>query len=111
MTDVQRWLIRPPANAYEGINVAIHHISPEMTADSPTMVEIWPEVDRMIDGRLLVAHYAAFDMSVLRNSLLAGTGQWPDLAYLCTRALARRAWPGRISYRLVDLADECGLVG
>ncbi len=107
--DVQRWLIQPPGNEYDGFNIAIHGITPAMTKDSPTISSVWPEVLESVGGRPLVAHYAAFDMSVLRNALTDSGDEWPDLSYFCTRALALRAWPGMVSYRLVDLADACGL--
>ena len=107
--DVQRWLIQPPQNEYDGFNIAIHGITPEMTKDSPTIADIWPEILASVGDRPLIAHYAAFDMSVLRNALADSGSEWPDLTYFCTRALAMRAWPGMVSYRLVDLADACGL--
>ena len=109
VTDVERWLIQPPGNEYERFNVGLHGITPEKTADSPSIADVWPEVQRWIGGRPLVAHYAPFDLSVLRSSLWAADKNWPELTYYCTCALARRAWPGRLSYRLVDLAAECGL--
>jgi DNA polymerase-3 subunit epsilon len=107
--DIQRWLIQPPGNEYDGFNTSIHGIMPEMTKDSPTMAVVWPEVLEMVGDRPLVAHYAAFDMSVLRNALTADGSGWPNLTYFCTCTLAKRGWPGMLSYRLVDLADECGL--
>lgn len=109
VTKVSRWLIRPPDNEYDGFNVSIHGIRPDMTADKPSMAEVWPEVFGAVEGRPVVAHYAAFDMSVLRHSLAARDHDWPELTYYCTRNLARRAWPGKLSYRLPDLAYECGL--
>jgi DNA polymerase III subunit epsilon len=109
VTKVGRWLIQPPDNNYQGFNIAIHGITPEMTANSPSMANVWPEVLQWIGGRPLVAHYAPFDLSVLRHSLSAAGSDWPELVYFCTCALARRAWPGRLSYRLPDLATECGL--
>lgn len=107
--DVQRWLIQPPGNEYDGFNIAIHGITPEMTKDSPTIANVWPEVLVSVGDLPLIAHYATFDMSVLRNALADSGLEWPDLTYFCTRALAMRAWPGMVSYRLVDLADACGL--
>jgi DNA polymerase III subunit epsilon len=107
--DVQRWLIQPPGNEYDGFNISIHGITPAMTEDSPNMAAVWPEVLAAVGDRPLAAHYAAFDMSVLRNALTARESEWPNLTYFCTCTLAKRAWPGMLSYRLVDLADECGL--
>ncbi len=109
VTDIGRWLIRPPGNSYDGFNEAIHGITPDMTSDSQSMREVWPEVLAWVRGRPLVAHYAPFDLSVLRHSLATDRAEWPDLTYYCTCALARRAWPGRLSYRLPDLAAECFL--
>jgi len=109
VTAVSRWLIRPPGNEYDGFNISTHGIRPDMTADKPSMAEAWPEVYSALEGLPVVAHYAAFDTSVLRHSLAAGGHDWPELTYYCTRNLARRAWPGKLSYRLPDLAYECGL--
>jgi DNA polymerase-3 subunit epsilon len=109
VTGIGRWLIQPPENRYEPFNEALHGITPEMTADSPCMGDVWLEVLAWIRGRPLVAHYAPFDLSVLRHSLSATGAEWPELTYYCTCALARRAWPGRLSYRLPDLAAECGV--
>jgi DNA polymerase-3 subunit epsilon len=107
--EVRTSLIRPPDNAYDAINIAIHGITPEMTADSPALPEIWPELCDFINERPLVAHNAAFDMGVLRASLATDGTRCPDLTYACTYQLARRVWRGRLSYRLDDLADEGGL--
>src|SRR5665811_1958151 len=56
VTDVERWLIQPPGNEYEGFNISIHGITPEMTAGSGLMADVWPEVERWIGGRALVMH-------------------------------------------------------
>ncbi len=106
---VRRWLIRPPGNEYDGFNISIHGITPAQTAESPSFTEILPELLDWIAGRPVVAHYAPFDLSVLRHSVAQGDGEWPELTYYCTCALARREWPGRLSYRLPDLAEECGV--
>jgi len=109
VSDIKRWLLRPPDNEYEGFNISIHGIKPAMTENAPTFGDVLSEVMAFVGDRPLVAHYAGFDVSVLRHSLEFCGKPWPDLIYFCTWSLARRAWPGRLSYRLVDLADECGL--
>jgi DNA polymerase-3 subunit epsilon len=109
ISDVRRWLIRPPGNEYEGINISIHGITPKMTADSPEFIEIWPAVLQLLGGQPVVAHYAAFDMGVLRAALASAGQRWPTLTYLCTCVLSRNAWPGRLSYRLDDVAHACGI--
>jgi DNA polymerase-3 subunit epsilon len=109
VSDVRRWLIQPPRNEYESINISIHGITPKMTADSPEFSEVWPEVLSTIGELPLVAHYAAFDIGVLRASLAAEGQIWPTLTYVCTCVLARHAWPGWLSYRLDDVAHACGV--
>jgi DNA polymerase III subunit epsilon len=109
VTDVERWLIRPPGNDYDPFFIGIHGITPEHTANSPSIDAVWPEVSQWIKDRPIVAHYAPFDLSVLRHSLSGAEQDWPELTYYCTCALSRRAWPGRLSYRLPDLASECDL--
>jgi DNA polymerase-3 subunit epsilon len=109
VVDIERWLIRPPGNECDPFLVGIHGITPEQTAHCPSIDAVWPEVARWMRERPVVAHYAPFDLSVVRHSLAAAGRDWPDLTYYCTCALGRRAWPGRLSYRLPDLASECGL--
>jgi DNA polymerase-3 subunit epsilon len=109
VVEVNRWLIRPPGNNYDGINISIHGITPQMTEDSPDILEVWPQVFELIVGRPVLAHYAPFDIGVLRASLAGADRHWPTLTYLCTCVLARRAWPGWLSYRLDDVANACGV--
>ena len=63
----------------------------------------------MTDGRLLVAHNAAFDMSVLRKSADHHRYRPPPVEFVCTEKLARVAAPQQDSYRLDSLAAEFGL--
>lgn len=66
-------LIQPPGNRYNWFNVQIHGITREDTADAPVFSSVWPELCARLEGRVVVAHNARFDMSVLA-SCLAGAG-------------------------------------
>jgi len=104
------WLIRPPANEYAPFNISIHGITPGDTKDAPSMVEVWSEVAEHIGDRVLVAHNASFDMSVLRRSFEVNRARIPDeYRYLCTYRLAQMVWPNRGSYRLPDIVGDLGL--
>jgi len=109
VTEVKRWLVRPPGNEYESINISIHGITPKMTAGCADFSEVWPEVFAALGEVPVVAHYAAFDIGVLRASLAATSRTFPTLTYLCTCVLSRHAWPGWLSYRLDDVAHACGV--
>ena len=58
----REWLIRPPSLYFSPFNIAVHGITPEMVEDAPQFDALWPEMERAIGGRTLVAHNAAFDM-------------------------------------------------
>jgi DNA polymerase-3 subunit epsilon len=106
---VERALIRPPGNEYDGFNVMIHGIEPVMTTTSPTFAEIWPQLSTRLAGRPVVAHNASFDFSVLRRSLDEAGVDYPEVNYYCTRVFALRHWPELPSYALELVADRCGI--
>lgn len=62
-------LIQPPHNYFDPGNVAVHHISPDDTADAPTFDQLWPEISPYFIDTELVAHNALFDKSVLLTNL------------------------------------------
>lgn len=102
-------LIRPPDMRFLPMNTAIHGIRPEDVADAPEFPELWRDLAPRVEGALVLAHNASFDLSVLRHTL-AGYGlAHPCCAYLCTVIVARRAWPGLARHRLDVLAEHLGL--
>lgn len=103
------WLIRPPKMYFSRRNIAIHGIRPEQVVAAATMEKLWPELSQLIDGRLLVAHNAGFDVGVLVNSLAAFDIACPTIEFSCTRAIARRTWPGRERYGLAPLGSWLGI--
>ena len=96
----RRWLIQPPRNEYDPWNIEIHGITPADTADAPTFPSVWSEVEAYIDGRMTVAHYAGFDMGVLRAECYQHGLQPRHLPYACTVVMGRRQWRGLPSYSL-----------
>ena len=107
--EVKRWMIRPPDNRYEDVNIGIHGITPERTVDSPEFSEVWAEIRTHVGFLPLVAHNAAFDMSVIREALKAAGEAQSEFTFFCTYVLARHAWPERDSYRLNSRAEACGV--
>ena len=102
-------LIRPPGNRYDGFNMLIHGIGPSDTRRSPGFPEVWEQVAEMLDGRLVIAHNTAFDLSVLRRSA-EHHGYEPDpFPFACTYRIARSAMPDKASWSLDVLADDFGI--
>ena len=101
-------LLRPDPFEFSGFNISIHGITPEIVEDAPSFAQYWPTLREQIAGPL-VAHNAAFDMSVLRRSLDAVDMAYPDTDYFCTMVLAKTVWPGQPSYRLSHMAKLLNL--
>ena len=62
-------LIQPPFNQYNYYNIRVHGITPDDTYDAPIFSEIFPEIKKRLDNRIVVAHNEAFDRGVLQRSM------------------------------------------
>ncbi|MXZ77958.1 MAG: hypothetical protein F4Z06_06730 [Acidimicrobiia bacterium] len=109
IVDEQSWLIRPPGNEYHSFNTRLHGISASDTEDAASFGQVWSEASAIAQGRLLVAHNAAFDISVLRHSATHHDYTPPEASYLCTYRLARSRWPDRYSWKLPDVCEALGI--
>jgi DNA polymerase-3 subunit epsilon len=108
--EVHNWLIKPRQwPFFSPFTMAVHGIRPEHVADAPGFAEVWAEAMPLMDGRTVVAHNAAFDLNVLRSTLLAQRLPLPTFDYFCSVSLARRVWPGRQGYGLGPLCAFQGI--
>lgn len=55
------WLINPERYIPWYVQ-NVHHITPEMLKDKPTFAQVYPEFLEFIDGSVLIAHNAPFDI-------------------------------------------------
>ena len=102
-------LIRPPHNQYDSANIAVHGITPIMTDISPGFEMFWPTLANILQGKTVVAHYAPFDMGVIREECLRCGLPLPEFRFVCSCALARYVVPGFYSYGLEPLCDHFGI--
>lgn len=109
VTATEEHLIRPREMRFNPFNSAIHGIRADDVADAPEFPAVWARLRERLDGRLILAHNAAFDLSVLRHTLTDYGLVWPVCPYLCTVTLARRAWPTLTAHKLNHLADFLGI--
>lgn len=101
-------LVNPEAG-FDAFNMRLTGITPELVRDQPAFPALWEQIRPFMDGGLLVAHYAPFDMGVLAKCLRGYQIAWkPEIAYACTCAMGRAAYPGLRNHRLNTL---CGHVG
>jgi DNA polymerase III epsilon subunit-like protein len=110
IVDESSTLIHPPArfDHFDGFNTGLHGINAEMVAGAPGWRRALEWIVRYTGPEPLVCHNAGFDMGVIRYACIADEIPWPSVDFLCTMALARRAY--RLpSYRLPFVAAECGV--
>ena len=108
-------LVRPtrpiPADA-----AAIHGISNNLVGDAPAWAEVWPELQRLTNGRLVGIYNAEFDVRLLRQThaahRLAGAA---DLRAFCIMQLYAQfrgrlgAYGGYRWHKLGDAGRQCRL--
>ncbi|MBI1209249.1 MAG: hypothetical protein GC191_18430 [Azospirillum sp.] len=109
VSHISHRLIRPKNNVFDGFNIAIHGIRPEDVEDEPEFPEVWEEIAPHLAGRIILAHNASFDMSVLRATLDLYGLPWPEMSYLCTVKIARARWPDLSDHKLPTVAAHLGL--
>ena len=98
-----------PETDFEPFNTWLTGISEESVKDAPTFPELWPRIEGLMSGGVLVAHNAAFDLGVLRRCLDDYDIAWKkSVPYLCTVQMGRRLLPG-MSHKLNDLCDYYGI--
>jgi DNA polymerase-3 subunit epsilon len=102
-------LIRPRELRFNPFNTKVHGIRAKDVEDEPEFPEVWERIWERMKGRLVLAHNAAFDLSVLRHTLADYGLATPSCSYLCTVILARRAWPDLEAHRLNYLAGHLGI--
>lgn len=101
--ETKSWLIKPRNNHFDSFNTFIHGISAKDVENEPEFSEIWDEIKNLIEGKMVFAHNAAFDFSVLRNTLESYHIPLPNLEYACSYKIAKKVWPQRPSYDLKSL--------
>ncbi len=88
---------------------SLTNISWDMVRDAPCFREIAHNVERMLEGRVFVAHNASFDWRFISWELERATGIPPEGRVLCTVRLARKVVPEIASRSLDSLAYFFGL--
>ena len=98
-----------PETDFDPFNTWLTGISEESVQDAPTFPELWPRLEKLMSGGVLVAHNAPFDLGVLRRCLDHYDIAWKkSVPYLCTVQMGRRILPG-ISHKLDAMCQYFGI--
>lgn len=102
------WLI-DPRQRFDGMNISIHGITPSMVKGKPTFAELWPTIEPLLQGEIVIAHNASFDMSVLRYCLDDSLFSYPDFKYMCTYLLGKKMLQELPSHKLNVVSEHFGI--
>mgnify|MGYP003592397247 CR=1 FL=1 len=83
----------------------VHNISLDMVKDCPTFAEVYPEFLEFIDGSVLIAHNAPFDVRFISAEAVRAGMPAPKNAVLDSLVLFRNWYPDLKSHTVADLID------
>ena len=106
---VEERLIRPKPFRFSPFNIRIHGITAEDVENQPEFMDVMSDYFPDLTASLVIAHNAAFDMSVLRAALDYQGQRYPPFSYFCTVKMARLVWPDITSVALPVLASRLGV--
>lgn len=69
ITDRECLYIQPPGNLYCDINIGIHGITPQKTADAPSLKESWPYIHEKLCNKTIIGHNISFDLNAINKDL------------------------------------------
>jgi DNA polymerase-3 subunit epsilon len=84
-------------------------ITQGMVDGAPPPDEVLTELANLLDGRVMIAHNARFDVGVLKQAFERAGIDWPKPPVLCTVMLARRFAPLARKRGLASLAGSLGI--
>ena len=101
-------LIRPFYMKFDADCQKVHGIMAEDVEDAPTFQDIFEEIRSRLEGQVVFAHNARFDMGVLASSI--ATYDLPDLhfTYADTVPLSVKLWPDMENHKLNTVAEALG---
>lgn len=72
-------LIKPPNNLYNPFTIQVHGIYPSHTMNAKSFAQVFPEIQKRLKNRVVVAHNESFDRNVLAKSMALHGLDYGDL--------------------------------
>ncbi|WP_268872053.1 3'-5' exonuclease [Lentilactobacillus kisonensis] len=99
-----------PETDFSWRNINVHGIHRSDVALSPTFPELWDHIAPLFDAnKLVVAHNASFDNSVLKKTLERYEIQPPHYLTLDTLRTSKRFYPNFVNHKLNTLCDNLNI--
>lgn len=103
--DSAEFLIKPTPNYFESFHTSLHGIGARHVQGVDTFTQQWNDLRIYFEDLTVIAHNAAFDVSVLRAVLDVEELDYPDMSYHCTYQLAKKSLPQLWDHGLSGLAQ------
>lgn len=107
---VDEWyhLIRPLSMNFDAGCMRVNGIHPEDVAAEERFPAFWQDIADRLEGNIVFAHNARFDMGVLASAI--DTYHLPDMHFLYgdTVVLSRKLWKDTVNHKLNTVAEALG---
>ncbi len=105
----RRYSLIDPKTTFQRYCTYIHGITERAVKGAPTFSDIYPVLFEMLNGKVIVAHNAPFDVAVLKASCDGRGLAMPAVDPFCSVEMSRVAWPELPHHRLNSLAEQFNL--
>lgn len=92
----EKYYLLNPQEPFNSNNISVHGITEFDVINEPKIYEVWDEIYDLINGEILVAHNARFDLSVLRALIVKYNLNFPDVKFCDTLQISRIAFKDQI---------------
>lgn len=106
----QLYSLLNPHTYFDQRNIRIHGITADDIQEAPTLAELWPHIASFFQAdKLVAAHNARFDCSVLQKSLQAFDLPPAQFAVIDSLQTSRRLLKGFENYRLNTVCQNLNI--
>ena len=104
LTESRHWLLKPSDPGKFSFS-HLHGITWEDVKNQASIKDIWYELKGMLHNRFIVAHNAAFDLSILKMNLNHLGLEYPNYYHGCTMNLAKQNFSYLKDYKLSSICE------
>ncbi len=108
LTSVRSTLIRPEVS-FTAHHTRLHGIDPDHVQHAPVWAEAYPEIARVLHGRIIASHTVFDRRQIFAACCWANRAMFSYQQWIDTCAVARKAWPKLPAHSLPALARHLGI--
>jgi len=99
-----------PQSFFHWSNIRIHGITEEMVQGAPTFAGIYPVLQKLLSGNIVV-HHTSFDSQAFRRAYSRFDLRPINIRWLDSARIVRHTWPrfSKSGYNLANVANHLGI--